>query len=234
MNVILSVLLISLALFSQALAKSALSDSWGVISKNGIDVVRKGGLCDNHCSNHGTCETNLNCNCFTGIDSEPEWTGPDCSLRTCPKDKSWVGEIVDGDPHPLVECSNKGTCDRTTGTCQCFPGYDGIACQRTVCNNNCNDRGTCWNLKMIAANYDGQYDAPWDSDKQLGCICDSGFRGPSCEFVECPTGEDPLDGYGASSGRDCSGRGLCDYSKGTCQCFSGFYGNRCQHQTTVI
>ena len=39
---------------------------------------RKGGLCDNHCSGHGTCEKNNNCNCFLGTDGNPEWTGPDC------------------------------------------------------------------------------------------------------------------------------------------------------------
>merc|ERR1719454_1027544 len=45
---------------------------------------------------------------------------------------------------------------------------------------------------------------------------------------------DPLDGYGNEAGRDCSGRGLCDYGSGTCNCFSGFYGTRCQYQTTLM
>lgn len=29
-----------------------------------------------------------------------------------------------------VECSNMGTCDRVTGTCQCRDGFEGQACER--------------------------------------------------------------------------------------------------------
>merc|ERR1719453_2160072 len=46
---------------------------------------RVGGLCENGCSGHGSCVVNQNCLCYTGMDGEPEWTGPDCSLRTCPR-----------------------------------------------------------------------------------------------------------------------------------------------------
>ena len=85
--------------------------------------------------------------------------------------------------------------------------------------------------------------------KHVGCFCDPGFRGPACEFEECPSGADPLNGYGNEAGRDCSGRGLCDYHTGnififfivifflfigTCECFSGFFGTRCDKQTTII
>ena len=40
------------------------------------------------------------------------------------------------------------------------------------------------------------YDQAWDASKALGCLCDAGYRGPSCEFAECPSGPDPMDGYG--------------------------------------
>merc|ERR1712124_172083 len=50
---------------------------------------RVGGLCENGCSGHGSCVVNQNCLCYTGMDGEPEWTGPDCSLRTCPHDYAW-------------------------------------------------------------------------------------------------------------------------------------------------
>jgi hypothetical protein len=31
-----------------------------------------------------------------------------------------------------VECSNRGTCDYGTGTCACFPGYTGSACEQKM------------------------------------------------------------------------------------------------------
>jgi len=196
---------------------------------------RVGGLCENGCSGHGSCVVNQNCLCYTGMDGEPEWTGPDCSLRTCPRDYAWVGDVVNAnDLHPWAECSNRGSCDRKTGVCSCYPGYDGVACQRFSCPNNCNERGTCWPEKHLAVKASRVYDSPWDAMKAVGCLCDAGYRGPSCEFQECPSGADPLDGYGNEAGRDCSGRGLCDYGSGTCNCFSGFYGTRCQYQTTLM
>mmetsp|Transcript_17053 Transcript_17053/g.15405 ORF Transcript_17053/g.15405 Transcript_17053/m.15405 type:complete len:351 (+) Transcript_17053:121-1173(+) len=211
-----------------------ITESWGEVVWD-RKRYRTGGLCENQCSGHGTCEYNLNCNCYTALDGYAEWTGADCSLRTCPMDYAWVGDVVTtNDLHPIAECSNKGICDRKTGTCQCFTGYDGIACQRTICPNNCNDRGTCWPEKNLAANAGRTYSLPWDALKEVGCYCDSGYRGPACELQECPSGIDPLNGYGNEAGRDCSGRGLCDYSTGTCSCFAGFFGTSCQYQTTVF
>ena len=197
--------------------------------------TRKGGLCENRCSGHGTCEVNQNCVCYKGLDGEAEWTSPDCSERTCPHDYAWVGSVVNAnDLHPWAECSNKGICDRKSGLCACFSGYDGIACQRSLCPGNCNNRGTCWPEKYLAEKAGRSYNQPWDSLKAVGCVCDAGFRGTECELQECPSGTDPLDGYGSEAGRDCSGRGLCDFSVGICNCFSGFFGTRCQHQTTLI
>jgi len=210
------------------------AESWGQVIWD-QKRHRQGGLCENHCSGHGTCEKNYNCKCFEGLNGEAEWTGPDCSQRVCPYDTAWVGDVVNAnDLHPWAECSNKGLCDRKSGLCSCFTGYEGIACQRTTCPNNCNDRGTCWPEKHLADKAGRTYNEPWDSLKHVGCLCDAGYRGPACDFQECPSGSDPLDGYGNESGRDCSGRGICNYGDGTCSCFSGFYGTSCQYQTTLF
>jgi len=148
---------------------------------------------------------------------------------------SWISATVAGenDVHPLAECSNQGSCDRKSGECECFDNYDGVACERTVCPNDCNGRGICYTQKQLADEAGTQYETPWDAMKHVGCVCDLGFRGPDCSLQECPSGEDVLGGADNTKGRDCSGRGICDYSSGLCKCFSGYFGTRCQHQTVL-
>lgn len=36
---------------------------------------------------------------------------------------------------------------------------------------------------------------------------------------------------GNEAGRDCSGRGNCDYKSGLCQCYKGFHGAACNKQS---
>ena len=148
--------------------------------------------------------------------------------------QAWAGNVIGKDDlHPPVECSNKGYCDRKSGECKCFKNYDGKACERTVCPNDCSGRGVCMTQSALALEFGAQYSNVWDSEKHVGCKCDIGFRGTDCSQKECPSGDDILGGDGASKGRECSGRGLCDYQDGLCKCFMGYYGNRCQHQTVL-
>jgi len=56
--------------------------------------------------------------------------------------------------------------------------------------------------------------------------------------VAAEFGSDPLCIHGnycggSSSGQPCSGRGLCNYEDGTCDCFSGYGGNACQNVEDV-
>ncbi len=83
-----------------------------------------------------------------------------------------------------MECSNKGICDRKSGECQCFPNYEGIACERTVCPNRCSDAGVCFTQKQLATEADRVYSTPWDAEKQVGCVCDLGRRGPDCSLCK--------------------------------------------------
>jgi hypothetical protein len=135
--------------------------------------------------------------------------------------------------HQEVECSGRGMCDRSTGRCACFDGFNGEACQRTTCPNDCSGHGVCQDERRFADDASDSYSA-YDSRKQMGCFCDAGFRGPDCAQIECPSGEDIMGGNGGAEGMDCSGRGLCDYSAGLCQCFKGYYGERCEYQTNFV
>ena len=115
------------------------------------------------------------CTCHKGPDGEVAWTGYDCSLRTCPKGKAWVGEVVStNNAHPVVECSNKGICDRKNGNCQCFAGYGGKACERTTCPNECSKRGVCMTIEALAAEFGATYSTPWDA-KTLDVVGNSGL-----------------------------------------------------------
>lgn len=179
--------------------------------------------CPNGCSGHGSCGADDRCSCYLRPNGEFAWQGADCSERTCPTAEAWVYYPVFGENnvHSVTECSNMGVCDRQTGECDCFDGYDGIACERTVCPNDCNGRGICYTQKQLAAEAGTEYTSPWDAMKHVGCVCDLGYRGPDCSLQECPSGADVLTGKGNMEGRDCSGRGLCDYETGLCKCFTG-------------
>ena len=106
-------------------------------------------------------------------------------LSSAHRAKAWVGAVVNAnDAHPVVECSNKGTCDRKTGECLCFANYEGIACERTICPNKCSDAGVCFTQAQLAAEAgpDIKYSTPWDAEKHVGCVCDLGRRGPDCSL----------------------------------------------------
>lgn len=189
-----------------------------------------GAYCPNSCSRHGTCRNFGRCTCYSRPGSdEPAWTENDCSLRTCPKGKAW-SDLASGnhEAHAKEECSMAGTCNRKTGECECFSGYEGKACERSLCPNDCNGRGRCVTQEILAYEASKTYSEPWDAQKEAGCVCDIGARGPDCSLEECATGIDPRGSPMANSfGRDCSGRGICDYSTGLCHCFSGYYGVGC-------
>jgi len=97
--------------------------------------------------------------------------------RTTPHDEA----------HFYRECANKGTCDRTTGQCNCFPGYEGEGCSRTACPNNCNGHGRCRTIHDEYATY-----SAWDLDHTQYCKCDAGYNGPDCSLRDCPRGADPV------------------------------------------
>jgi len=107
-------------------------------------------------------------------------------------DKNQESERWD-EAHFYRECSNKGICNRKTGQCDCFPGYEGEGCQRTTCPGTsagitCSGHGLC-----LSAYHDlGDWYTLWDKEKTMKCQCDAGYTGPDCSLRTCPQGPDPV------------------------------------------
>ena len=68
--------------------------------------------------------------------------------------EQWPGDYAFKDAaHYMMECSNNGYCDTYTGTCKCFKGYTGHACQRQRCWSYCSEKGDCKTIAELAASH---------------------------------------------------------------------------------
>ena len=144
-----------------------------------------------------------------------------------PTDSSGVFDAQTDEAHFYDECSNKGLCDRSTGTCACYDGYTGSSCQRSTCPNDCSGHGVCRTVlelaagaKLLSGRETGSYAGytmwtgvntafvyhAWDALKSQACSCDAGWSGPDCTQRECPRGDDPLTTLPA----DCGGTTCAD------------------------
>jgi len=94
--------------------------------------------------------------------------------------------------HYYMECSNKGTCDRGTGECNCFDGFDGASCQRASCPNSCSGHGVCKTIEALAKSDGDNIYKLWDRQSTMGCECDASYFGSDCSQRECKHGIDPL------------------------------------------
>jgi hypothetical protein len=164
--------------------------------------------CDNQCSGHGTCMIDDVCKCYDNFGVGLSYQSGDCSDRICPFEVAWVDNpSKSGAFHKYSECAGRGICDRTTGLCSCFDGYEGKACQRASCPNDCSGHGTCeyieeltyaatWNdftnkyFNDEAKTFPYPY---WDAQKTRGCVCDPQYGDVDCSKRMCPYGTDVLD-----------------------------------------
>jgi len=142
------------------------------------------------CSGRGQC-TAYGCECYAG------WFGSACSMRHCPEGNAWADVPHAKDQaHRTAVCSNKGTCDYTTGMCLCDEGFKGAACDRLACPGaitECNGHGECVSSRSFTnIVYHMDYSEMWDVDKIWGCICDSPYTGYDCSERKCPLGDDPM------------------------------------------
>ena len=100
-------------------------------------------------------------------------------------------------------CTGHGKCVVAAGTCSCFEGWSGAACETELlnqsCTTSCSGHGWC------------------RGDK---CLCEEYWTGPNCDQPSrCPNG--------------CSGFGYCvkhtvgGYRRDYCRCDSEHYGSDC-------
>jgi hypothetical protein len=202
--------------------------------------------CPNACSGHGTCGQKDMCSCYANyqgndcsertcyfgiahvdtpkgdLNADGTVSGPLTTVITGSEVYPWgtTEQYPNADAnegHFYMECSNKGICDRKSGECDCFDGYEGSACVRASCPNDCSGHGTCESIKEFAEmkSYDttasdvpttttnGGLEADlaietsytyelWDEDKTMGCKCDPVYFGADCSLKKCKYGVDPL------------------------------------------
>ncbi|KAF0688123.1 hypothetical protein As57867_020163, partial [Aphanomyces stellatus] len=170
---------------------------WLLLCLSGTSFLVVDGACANMCSGHGTCGAANSCTC------DSAWNVvPDCSRRACPKGVAWVDKASAANvAHAsATECSGRGVCDYSQGTCICAPGYTGEACQRSQCPNTCSGHGLCLPLASLALLYGPQSSTTgigptytnWEANEVGGCYCDMGYTGPDCSMRMCPKNDDPL------------------------------------------
>ena len=226
---------------------------WGIVVDYGLTEPRFGRFFD--CYGNGYCtgaEGNFKCECDAGFYGN-------CKLRSCPTGPAWFHEpIVDNYAHDInVECSNAGVCDSNTGVCQCDDGYEGWACERSKCENDCNGKGRCFSMKELAAKrksldmeingtiYGKFYhdQNTWDADMVHGCYADdygysesihniSSYVGYQLNERECPYGYDKRLADSANSSIADPAAISLEVQSMTCSASSGTFSLTFRGQTT--
>ncbi|RYH26016.1 hypothetical protein EON65_14955 [archaeon] len=103
-------------------------------------------------------------------------------------------KVLPNSAHDYAECSNAGICNRNSGMCECYYGFEGAACQRMTCPGNppCSGHGVCRTMKQLAKDdFSGQYKL-WNKDMFRGCLCDPGYYGGDCSLRKCKSAQDPM------------------------------------------
>merc|ERR1711988_612324 len=81
--------------------------------------------------------------------------------------------------HYYAECGNKGICDRKTGECKCFDGYEGKGCRRSTCPESCSGHGTCEYIEELAVDFYDRRTGPGNEFQDLSCADNRQFPSKS-------------------------------------------------------
>jgi len=163
---------------------------------------------------NGVCTGPNACTCVSG------WQGLNCTVFDCPAVNQCSGNGICTGPNictcnalsgwigpgcDMVDCSMRDQCSGSNGVCTgpnactCEEGWKGLNCSVFHCQQvyQCSDNGICTGPNV--------------------CTCDSnsGWIGPRCDDVDCPTRN------------ECSGaNGVCT-GPNVCSCVSGWKGLNC-------
>ena len=171
------------------------TDASGSIQTQQVEnSAQIGSGCHNDCTNHGTCDHCLSkCACDEGYGSPIDitiHTSIDCSDRICSWGRASVVPIAENQAHAKAECSNNGLCNRGTGECECFHPWEGGACDRHRCPQDCSGHGMCASMLQLSrmaealpltsstttiygSTDEAKDTTAWDHDSLQSCVCDS-------------------------------------------------------------
>lgn len=122
---------------------------------------------------------------------------------------------VDG-TYDYKECSNRGDCDYSTGTCHCYAGYassNGAGASGA--------RGDCGYLASENVTFDLR---SYDTDVYNASFFPNYWKGivAVSKTTKCPF---------TVTGGICNGKGICASVTNTCMCNSGYEGPRCDRKS---
>ena len=150
------------------------------------------------------CDSSWTVGLTNGTTQVPEYYGPGCELRRCPSGDDPMTPLDETD------CENRNDNGKTTA-CSNNNYYTSAAC--TTRGYWCTATKSCY----TAVNCGGSPLA-------------TGGRQDSEALCTAPAGSWDATEYGASGNKchvECSNRGKCDRSTGTCQCHVGWVGYNC-------